>query len=154
MIDEMTHEKLRVSVDAVAGPYLMVTIDQLDSVVAVLDRHKVRYWVDSEAISLDNEPYVTVINFGKAGDGAEFKQFSTRPSECPPADSCPWPMVSTAWLMRLSHDSTRLASIISIAAKHGDSCCNLAKGRPVGIVDLATKRQLPVEELEAARLQV
>jgi hypothetical protein len=73
MIDEMTHEKLRVSVDAVAGPYLMVTIDQLDSVVALLDRHKVRYWVDPEAISLDNEPYVTVINFGKAGDGARIQ---------------------------------------------------------------------------------
>ena len=29
MIDEMTRESLRVTDDAIGGPYLMVTIDQL-----------------------------------------------------------------------------------------------------------------------------
>jgi hypothetical protein len=40
---------------------------------AVLDRHKVYYWVDGDAISLDNGPYTTVINFGKGGDAARIQ---------------------------------------------------------------------------------
>ena len=73
MIDEMTRKSLRVKGDAIGGPYLMVTIDQLDAVRAVLDRHKAYYWVDADAISLDNEPPVTVINFGKGGDAARIQ---------------------------------------------------------------------------------
>ena len=67
MIDEMTKDTLRVSTDGIAGPYLMVPVTQLDAVLAVLDRHKVRYWVDADAISLDNEPAITVVNFGRSG---------------------------------------------------------------------------------------
>jgi hypothetical protein len=70
MIDEMTKDSLRVSTDGIAGPYLMVPVTQLDAVLAVLDRHKVRYWVDADAISLDNEPAITVINFDRSGDAA------------------------------------------------------------------------------------
>lgn len=68
MIDVMTRRPFRVSADGVAGPYLMVPVDQLDSVREVLDRGGVRYWVDSDAISLDGEPAITVVNFGRAGD--------------------------------------------------------------------------------------
>jgi hypothetical protein len=42
MIDEMTKDTLRVSDGGLAGPYLMVTLAQLDAVLAVLDRHQVR----------------------------------------------------------------------------------------------------------------
>ncbi len=74
MIDEMTqNDRLRVSTAVGAGPYLMVTVTQLDAVRAVLDRHKVRYWVDPDAISLDNEPAVTVINFDRFGDAAQIQ---------------------------------------------------------------------------------
>jgi hypothetical protein len=73
MIDEMTRESLRVQGDAIGAAYLMVTIDQLDAVRPVLDRHKVYYWVDADAISLDNEPATTVINFGKDGDAARIQ---------------------------------------------------------------------------------
>jgi hypothetical protein len=73
MIDETTQNSLRVSTDAVAGPYLMVPMTQLDAVLAVLDRHKVRYWVDADAISLDNEPAITVINFDRFGDAAQIQ---------------------------------------------------------------------------------
>jgi hypothetical protein len=51
----------------------MVTLPQLDVVRAVLDRHEVYYWVDADAISLDNEPFTTVINFGKGGDAARIQ---------------------------------------------------------------------------------
>jgi hypothetical protein len=67
MIDEMTKNRLRVSSDSVAGPYLMVPVTQLDAIRAVLDRHKVSYWVDADSISLDDDPAVTVINFGRSG---------------------------------------------------------------------------------------
>jgi hypothetical protein len=73
MIDEMTKNNLRVTADVVAGPYLMVPMVQLDAVLAVLDRHKVRYWVDADAISLDNEPAITVINFDRFGDAARIQ---------------------------------------------------------------------------------
>jgi hypothetical protein len=46
---------------------------QLDAVLALLDRHEMRYWVDADAISLDNEPAVTVINFGESGDAARIQ---------------------------------------------------------------------------------
>ncbi len=68
MIDEMTKDRLRVSTDGIAGPYLMVSVTQLDAVLAVLNRHKVRYWVDADAISLDNGPAIAVINFGRSGE--------------------------------------------------------------------------------------
>ena len=73
MIDEMTKDSLRVSTDVVAGPYLMLPMVQLDAILAVLDRHKVRYWVDADAISLDNEPAITVINFGRFGDAVRIQ---------------------------------------------------------------------------------
>ena len=73
MIDEMTQSSLRVSNDGTAGPYLMVPVTQLDAILNVLDCHKVRYWVDADAISLDNEPAITVINFGRSGDAARIQ---------------------------------------------------------------------------------
>jgi hypothetical protein len=68
MIDEMTEDRLRVSTDGIAGPYLMVPMSQLVRVRELLDRHAVPYWVDSDAISLDRKPAIAVINFGRAGD--------------------------------------------------------------------------------------
>ncbi len=73
MIDEMTRNSLRVSTDGIAGPYLMAPVTQLDAVLAVLDSNHVRYWVDADAISLDNEPAITVINFGRSGDAARIQ---------------------------------------------------------------------------------
>lgn len=73
MIDEMTKDRLYLSTDGTAGPYLMVPMPQLASVRALLDRHAVRYWVDSEAISLDHKPAIAVINFGRAGDPASIQ---------------------------------------------------------------------------------
>jgi hypothetical protein len=73
MIDEMTKGSLRVSTAVGAGPYLWVSMDQFEAVRAVLDRHQVRYWVDGDAISLDNEPFVTVINFGRTAEASQIQ---------------------------------------------------------------------------------
>lgn len=73
MIDEMTKDKLRVSTDGIAGPYLMVPLAQLARVRERLDRHSVRYWVDADAISLDGKPAIVVVNFGRAGDASRIQ---------------------------------------------------------------------------------
>jgi hypothetical protein len=75
MIDEITKDRLCVSTGVEAGPYIMMTITHLDAVLARLDRHEIRYWVDADAISLDNEPAVTVINFGRSRDPARIQAF-------------------------------------------------------------------------------
>jgi hypothetical protein len=51
----------------------MVPLTQLDAVLGLLDRHNVRYWVDADAISLDNEPAITVINFGRTGEAGQIQ---------------------------------------------------------------------------------
>lgn len=53
MIDTTTHQRLLVSTDGGAGPYIMVPVSQLEKVTAQLDAHRVSYWVDEEALSLD-----------------------------------------------------------------------------------------------------
>ncbi len=73
MIDEMTEDRLRVSTDGVAGPYLMVPMAQLGQVREQLDQHAIRYWVDADAISLDGKPAIAVINFGRVGDATRIQ---------------------------------------------------------------------------------
>jgi hypothetical protein len=73
MLDEMTEDSLRVSTDGIAGPYLMLPVTQLDAVLEALNRNKVRYWVDADAISLDNEPAIAVINFGRSGEAVRIQ---------------------------------------------------------------------------------
>lgn len=70
MTDTATGERLRVSTDGTAGPYIMVPISQLDEVRELLDRQEISFWVNSHAISLDGEPLVTVINLGLYGDAS------------------------------------------------------------------------------------
>jgi hypothetical protein len=37
------------------------------------NNHKVRYRVDADAISLDNEPAITVTNFGRSGEAVRIQ---------------------------------------------------------------------------------
>jgi len=73
MIDEMTRDRLRISIDGIAGPYLMVLVAQLPRVRELLDSHSVRYWVDADAISLDRRPAIAVVNFGRSGDAVQIQ---------------------------------------------------------------------------------
>ena len=68
MMDQTTHKPFRIKSDEIAGPFLMLPLSELDRVRDALDRHSIRYWVDSEAISLDGKPAKIVINFGRTGD--------------------------------------------------------------------------------------
>lgn len=68
MVDEQTRERLRVSTDGTAGPYIMVTVRRLDDVCRGLDDHGISYSVEEDAISLDGEPEVGVIDLGHNAD--------------------------------------------------------------------------------------
>lgn len=70
MTDATTHQRLRVSTDGTAGPYIMVPLSQLDSVRALLQGNGIRFRVDENAISLDGAPYVAVVNLGRGADAA------------------------------------------------------------------------------------
>ena len=66
VIDE---ERIEVSVDGIAGPYIIIPLDQLERVETLLKSNSVGYWVDSGAISLDGSPYYSIVNLGRQGDG-------------------------------------------------------------------------------------
>ena len=48
----------------------MVPVPQLDAVVDLLKNKKVSHWVDDDAISLDGEAAVAVVNLGRDVDAA------------------------------------------------------------------------------------
>ncbi len=73
MTDTTTKKRLHVSADGTAGPYLMVPVVQLADVRRLLDSNGVRYWIDENAISLDGQPAVAVINFGRGAEGKKIQ---------------------------------------------------------------------------------
>ena len=64
MTDTTTGQRLEVSKDEGAGPYIVTPEAQLDDLTRLLDRAGIPYWVDEEAISVDGKPEFTVVNFG------------------------------------------------------------------------------------------
>ncbi len=70
MIDVTTETPLQVSTDGPAGPYITVPESQLGDLTRLLDSHGIGYEVDEFSISLNGEPAVTVVNFGRRGDAA------------------------------------------------------------------------------------
>jgi hypothetical protein len=70
MIDAMTRKPLYVSTDGTAGPYIMVPVSQLADVRELLDKHRIRYSVEEDAISLDGAPEIAVVDLGRGADVA------------------------------------------------------------------------------------
>ena len=70
MTDATTHQRLRVSTDGTAGPYIMVPVSQLEEVKALLNRHRIQFWVDENAISLDGKPEIATINLGRGANAS------------------------------------------------------------------------------------
>jgi hypothetical protein len=68
VIDMLTNKPLRVLTHELTPPDIRVALDQLPAVQAVLDTHKVRYWVDHQAVSVDGSPFVIVINLRHGTD--------------------------------------------------------------------------------------
>jgi hypothetical protein len=70
MIDAMTRKPLYVSTDGTAGPYIMVPVSRLADLRELLDKHRIRYSVEEDAISLDGAPEIAVIDLGPEADAA------------------------------------------------------------------------------------
>lgn len=68
MIDAITQERIVIHTEGTGGPYLMVANEQLDVVIEALRANHVAHWVDEDAISLDDEPAVAVVNLGRGAD--------------------------------------------------------------------------------------
>ena len=69
MIDVETQERLTVHTEGNAGPYIMVSVNQLQVVEEILEKDNIPYWTDDDAISVDGKPEVAIINIGAGVDG-------------------------------------------------------------------------------------
>ena len=70
MTDATTQQRLRVSTDGTAGPYITVPVSQLDEVRELLKRRHIHYWVDENAISLNGTPEIAIVNLGRGADAS------------------------------------------------------------------------------------
>jgi hypothetical protein len=70
MIDAITRERIVIHKEGSGGPYLMVADEQLEEVTKALGAEKISHWVDEDVISLDGEPAVAIVNFGRTVDVA------------------------------------------------------------------------------------
>ena len=71
MMESNTRQPLKVSTDGTAGPYIMVPVPQLDELKNLLGTHQVPFWVDEDAISLDDGPFIAVVNLSTDPSPAE-----------------------------------------------------------------------------------
>jgi hypothetical protein len=68
MINSLTDEPIRVSKYPGAWPYIRVPLEQLDRVKKLLDDSGFRYYVDEYALSVNGEPYTSVVNLEHRAD--------------------------------------------------------------------------------------
>jgi len=78
MIDAITNERIVIHTEGTAGPYLMVAEEQLEAVTTALRAQNVPHWVDEDAIALDGEPAVAVVNLGRGADVDAVQQLLDR----------------------------------------------------------------------------
>ena len=69
MVDSTSGKRLRVRGGVEAGPYyIRLPLSQVEEVRQKLDRHEIKYWGDSAAISIDRGPERTSIHLGWNND--------------------------------------------------------------------------------------
>ncbi len=68
MDDSQTHKQVRVTDDALAGPYIRVSEGQLSRVRSLLEANGVAHWVDHHVVSVDGKPAMGVVNLRKGSD--------------------------------------------------------------------------------------
>lgn len=68
MTDVATQKPLYVSTGGTAGPYIILSVNQLDEVRRILDDNQIGYWVEENVISLNGGPEIAVMNFGRGGN--------------------------------------------------------------------------------------
>ncbi len=70
MTDSFTKKPIRVIDDEDLGPSFLVRLDQLDVVSKLLDDAGYRYTVDEDAMSFNDEPYLTDVELEHGVDVA------------------------------------------------------------------------------------
>lgn len=78
MVDTATHRPVQVSTDEASGPYIRVSLSQLEQVRQVLTDNKVPHWIEHTAISIDGRPAVVVINLGRESDAGHVQALLDR----------------------------------------------------------------------------
>lgn len=68
MIDVATKKPLRILTHAASGPYIRVSFDQVDELRDLLDRHGVRYRVESDWLSYNGGPEMGVVQLARGTD--------------------------------------------------------------------------------------
>lgn len=74
MIDSITKGRLEVLAYGQGRPYIIVPESQLKRLCALLDKHRIRYEVDEDMMSVDDEPYVTFVTLARGTDPAEVQR--------------------------------------------------------------------------------
>ncbi len=68
VINAITKEPLRVSNEGTAGPFIRLPASQIEEVSRLLKSHNVRHWVQENIISLNNGPFIAIIDLGHGGN--------------------------------------------------------------------------------------
>lgn len=69
MIDMVTRKPITVDTDGGSGGGLLdIPLDQLDPVVALLKANAIPHWVDEEALSMDDGPFVITVTLSRRAD--------------------------------------------------------------------------------------
>lgn len=74
MVDSETKERILVHTEGAGGPYIMVSVDQLEGIESLLRHHGISFWTDSGAISVDGGPLITIINLGRGVEGEQVQK--------------------------------------------------------------------------------
>jgi hypothetical protein len=74
MISSTAHKPLIVHTADGAGPYIIVPLDQLESVASILQMYGISFWEDFFAVSVDGKPEVVFVNFGRSGNAAQVQR--------------------------------------------------------------------------------
>jgi hypothetical protein len=73
MIDVATQKPIKVGKGIESGPFIEVSMAQLDKVRAVLDAHGIKYWVSDSIMSFNGAPPVTWVHFYRKSDPQEIQ---------------------------------------------------------------------------------
>lgn len=74
MNDSTTGERIIVNDAGIAGPYIIVPLDQLDDVCRLLKDHQISFEADEWAVSSDDEPLRTVVTLGRGTEARRIQQ--------------------------------------------------------------------------------
>ena len=74
MIDTMTRKRVTVDTDGEEeGGYLDIPLEQLDSVVALLEANAIPHWADEEALSMNGGPFEVVAQLDRTTKSPSFE---------------------------------------------------------------------------------